>query len=131
MTAPRWTTTPSDVLDVLKHLNITSAVIGGCSMGGYAAFAVLRKAPGSARAVILVDTRATADSPEGRAQRREMMALLDREGPTGVAREMMPKLLGKTTLQDRPDLEPLVRPPDQAALSGSVARSPPPDDAQA
>ena len=99
----------ADVLDVLKHLNVTSAVIGGCSMGGYATFAVLRQAPGFARAVILVDTRATADSSEGRAQRREMLAVVDREGLTGVAREMMPKLLGRTTLQERPDVEPLVR----------------------
>src|SRR5262245_7955167 len=33
----------SDVLDVLKDLNISSAVIGGCPMGGYAAFGVLRR----------------------------------------------------------------------------------------
>ena len=26
-----------------------------------------------------------------------MLALVDREGPSGVAREMMPKLIGKTT----------------------------------
>jgi pimeloyl-ACP methyl ester carboxylesterase len=116
----------ADVLDVLNDLNITSAVLGGCSMGGYVAFAVLRRSPRLARAVILADTRATADSPEGRAQRRETLALIDREGPTGVAREMIPKLLGRTTLQDRPDIEPLVRrlikQHSAAALRGAIRR---------
>jgi pimeloyl-ACP methyl ester carboxylesterase len=98
-----------DVVDLLRELNISSAVVGGCSMGGYAALALLRHAPSLARALILVDTRASADTPEGRGNRRNMLALLDREGAPGVARDMLPKLLGKTTLQDRPDVELLVR----------------------
>jgi pimeloyl-ACP methyl ester carboxylesterase len=99
----------ADVVDLLNHLEIRTAVVGGCSMGGYAAMAMLRLAPALVRALVLVDTRQTADTPEGRANRRSMMALLEREGPSGVAREMMPKLLGKTTLNERPDVEPFVR----------------------
>jgi pimeloyl-ACP methyl ester carboxylesterase len=99
----------ADVIDLLNELEVRSAVIGGCSMGGYAAMAVARIAPQLVRALILIDTRSTADTPEGRANRRSMLALLDREGPSGVARDMMPKLLGKTTLETRHDIEPLVR----------------------
>jgi pimeloyl-ACP methyl ester carboxylesterase len=99
----------TDVLDIVRELGISSLVLGGCSMGGYAVFAVLRHMPALARALILVDTRAGADTPEGRANRRNMLALLDREGPAGIARDMMPKLLGRTTLHERPDVEPLVR----------------------
>ena len=69
-------------------------------MGGYVTMAVLRRAPQLARAVVLADTRASADSLEGRANRRSMLALVDREGPSGVARDMVPKLLGKTTLAE-------------------------------
>jgi pimeloyl-ACP methyl ester carboxylesterase len=116
----------ADVLDVLHDLAITSAVVGGCSMGGYATFALLRRARDLARAVILVDTRADPDTPEGRANRRSMLALLDREGPSGVARDMIPKLLGKTTLDERPDVEPLVRrlikQHPAAALRGGIQR---------
>lgn len=116
----------TDVLDVLRELGITSAVVGGCSMGGYATFAVLRRAPTLARALILIDTRASADTPEGRANRRSMLALVDREGPSGVARDMIPKLLGKTTLHERPDVEPLVRrlikQHSSAALRGAIRR---------
>lgn len=99
----------ADIVDLLRELQIPSAVVGGCSMGGYAAFSVVRRAQDVVRALVLIDTKATADTPEGRANRRSMLALLDREGPSGVARDMMPKLLGKTTLDDRPDVEPLVR----------------------
>lgn len=98
-----------DVIDLLRELGVGSAVVGGCSMGGYVTLAVLRRAPHLARAVVLADTRAGADSPEGRANRRSMLALLEREGLSGIARDMMPKLLGSTTLQERLDVEPLVR----------------------
>jgi pimeloyl-ACP methyl ester carboxylesterase len=98
-----------DVIDLLRELRIKSAALGGMSMGGYVTFAVLRTAPALASAVVLADTRASADTPEGRANRRSMLALVDREGPSGVARDMMPTLLGKTTRESRPDVEPLVR----------------------
>ena len=38
-----------------------------------------------------------------------MLALVDREGPSGVAREMMPKLLGKTTHETNRTVEATVR----------------------
>ncbi|HYU77353.1 MAG TPA: alpha/beta hydrolase [Vicinamibacterales bacterium] len=99
----------TDVVDVLKELGISKAVIGGCAMGGYVTFAVVRQAPAAVRALILAGTRAGADSLETRANRRSMLAVLDREGSSGVAREIMPKLLGKTTCQERPEVESSVR----------------------
>lgn len=116
----------ADVVDLLDELRITSAVIGGCSMGGYAALAVVRRAPALVRALMLIDSKAVADTPEGRENRRGMLALLDREGPSGVARNMMPKLLGKTTFNDRPDVEPIVRrlvkQQSAAAVRGGILR---------
>jgi pimeloyl-ACP methyl ester carboxylesterase len=116
----------ADIVDLLRSLNITTAVIGGCSMGGYAAMAIVRHAPALVRALVLIDTRATADTSEGRSNRRGMLALLEREGPSGVARDMMPKLLGKTTLDERPDVEPfvrrLVKQQSAAALKGGILR---------
>ncbi len=55
-----------------------------------------------------------------------MLALVDREGPSGVARDMLPKLLGKTTLAERPTVEPLVRrlikQQSPAAIRGAIQR---------
>jgi len=98
-----------DIADLLGELSVTHAVIGGLSMGGYAALALLQSAPQLIDGLVLADTRATADSPEGRANRRNMLALVDREGPSGVAREMMPKLLGQTTRESNPGVEAQVR----------------------
>jgi pimeloyl-ACP methyl ester carboxylesterase len=99
----------SDVVALLAELAINEAVIGGLSMGGYVAMGILRRAPHLASALVFADTRIGADSPEGRANRRGMIAVVDREGPSGVAREMMPKLLGKTTREMNPQVEPVVR----------------------
>lgn len=98
-----------DVVDLLGEMGIPRAVVGGCSMGGYAVFALLRRASGMVDGVVLADTRAGADSLEGRAGRRAMLALVDREGPSGVAREMMPKLLGETTQATDSSIESQVR----------------------
>ena len=94
---------------LLDELKIERAVIGGASMGGYAALAFLQLAGDRVDGLVLANTRAGADSPEARANRRNMLALLDREGPSGVAREMMPKLLGKTTRETNPEIEANVR----------------------
>jgi 3-oxoadipate enol-lactonase len=99
----------ADTVDLLEELGVTRAVIGGCSMGGYATLALYQSAPQLFDAMVLANTRAGADSPEARANRRNMLALVDREGPSGVAREMMPKLIGQTTKDNNPAIEATVR----------------------
>jgi 3-oxoadipate enol-lactonase len=105
---------------------VERAVIGGLSMGGYAAFALLQSKPALIEALILADTRATADSPEARANRRSMLALVDREGPQGVAREMMPKLLGDTTRETNQTAEAtvrrLIKQQSPVAIRGAIQR---------
>ena len=98
-----------DIVDLLEELGVKKAVIGGCSMGGYAALALYQSRPDFFEGLVLANTRAGADSPEARANRRNMLALVDREGPSGVAREMMPKLIGNTTKETNPEVEANVR----------------------
>jgi len=115
-----------DVVDLLDELDVPRAVIGGLSMGGYVALAMLQGAPQVVAGLVLADTRATADSPEGRANRRNMLALVDREGPSGVAREMMPKLLGPTTRALNPAIEAqvrrLIKQQSPVAIRGAIHR---------
>ena len=106
-------------------LDRAGLVLGGLSMGGYIIFALLRRAKLSVRGLVLADTRAEADTEEGRAGRKKMMALADAEGADGVAREMLPKLLGETTRRERPDavsaIGELIRANHPAAIRAAVA----------
>lgn len=98
-----------DVVALLDHLEVSSAVIGGLSMGGYTTFSVYRLAPERFSGIIFADTRAEADTPQGRLGRQALLERLDAGGPSAVADEMLPKLLGETTRRTNPDLETVVR----------------------
>ncbi|MGH2904922.1 MAG: alpha/beta fold hydrolase, partial [Solirubrobacteraceae bacterium] len=57
------------VCGVLDRLELERAVLGGISMGGYVALAFARLYPERLQGLILADTRAGAESDEGRAGR--------------------------------------------------------------
>jgi pimeloyl-ACP methyl ester carboxylesterase len=99
----------ADVLQLLNHLDVDRAVVGGLSMGGYITLAVARAAAGRLEGIILADTKAGADSEEGRAGRDAMIAKVQAEGVGAIADQMLPKLLGATTQQEQPDLTEAVR----------------------
>jgi 3-oxoadipate enol-lactonase len=97
------------VLDVLDVERIERAVIGGLSMGGYVTFALFRLAPERFSGMILADTRATADNEQQWQARQTMLASVRAKGPSAVADEMLPKLLGATSQRERPGLAASVR----------------------
>jgi pimeloyl-ACP methyl ester carboxylesterase len=99
----------ADTLSLMTHLEIDRAVIVGLSMGGYVAFALLRRAAAKVDGLVLANTRATPDSAEGQQARDRMIDLARREGAAGVAREMLPKLIGATATTEQPDLVDAVR----------------------
>jgi pimeloyl-ACP methyl ester carboxylesterase len=89
-----------DVAALLEHLGARTAVIGGVSMGGYVAFAFARRFPNRVRALVLVDTRAGADSTDAKKGREKSIALVRSKGAAALADEMVPKLLTPETLRD-------------------------------
>jgi 3-oxoadipate enol-lactonase len=97
------------VAGFMDALEIEKAVIGGLSMGGYVAMSLYRAARERVTALVLANTRAGAEPPEGRAARDAMIALVRAQGPGAVADQMMPKLLGQTSRRARQHLAPLVR----------------------
>jgi 3-oxoadipate enol-lactonase len=98
-----------DIVGFLDALEIEKAVIGGLSMGGYVTMALYRAAPERFTGMVLANTRAGADDADGRAAREKMAQLVRSKGPSAVADQMIPKLLGTTSRRARPHLEPLVR----------------------
>jgi pimeloyl-ACP methyl ester carboxylesterase len=95
--------------DLLDEQGIDRAVIGGMSMGGYVTLALYRLAPERFAAMILADTRATADTDQQKDARRRMIETVRDKGPGAVADEMMPKLLGETSHRERPEIAATVR----------------------
>ena len=78
-------------------------------MGGYVTFALFRRAPERFSGFVLADTRASADTPEGRQAAERCRPCVNKDGAAGVADQMVPKLLGETTRRERPAVEREVR----------------------
>lgn len=114
-----------DAAGLLDHLDLAQAVVCGLSMGGYAAFALVRRHPDRLRALVLADTRAPADSPEARRGRAELGERVRRGGSAVAAEELIPKLLGETSQAKRPELadhvKELIRANPAAGICDSLA----------
>ena len=82
---------------LLDNLGFDKAVVGGVSMGGYAALAFQRRHPDRLLGLLLASTRAVPDSDSGRQARRESAEKARREGSAAIAEAMLPKLLTSTT----------------------------------
>jgi 3-oxoadipate enol-lactonase len=98
-----------DLIDLLDGLHIDDAVIGGLSMGGYVAFALFRHAARYVRGLVLADTRAEPDTPEAKEMRKRTLALLRENGVQAVVDDMLPRLLGQTSLRERPEVAETVK----------------------
>ena len=98
-----------DVALLLDQLEISRAVVGGLSMGGYVALAFYKQFPSRVRSLILADTRAQADTEEGKQTRFQQAEKALAEGMASIADSMLPKLLTPETVSKRPDLVRRVR----------------------
>jgi 3-oxoadipate enol-lactonase len=93
-----------DLANVMDHADVGRAPLIGVSIGGYAIFEFWRRHRGRVAALALCNTKAPADTPEARAGRLQAANdVLDR-GTEPFFESMVPKLMGKTTRETRPDL---------------------------
>lgn len=93
-----------DLLALINSLGVDRVVLCGLSMGGYIAFEILRRARDRVRGLILMDTRADADSPEIRKARDASAAQAREGGSEAIATGMLPKLLSARSKTERPQL---------------------------
>lgn len=102
-----------DVAALLDALHVGQpAVICGLSMGGYVAQHLAVRHPAHVAALVLVDTKLEADTPEVREGRADLAAKVGRLGPSILADAMLPRLLAPapTSLaDDRAGIEALLR----------------------
>ncbi|MDT7538503.1 MAG: hypothetical protein QOI82_2088 [Actinomycetota bacterium] len=111
-----------DVAELLDRLDLDRVVLGGLSMGGYVAMALLRRHPERVDALVLADTRASADAEAGRANRERIAAAVESdESSTVLVDDVLPPLLGSTTTATRPLVSGRVRGLVQTAPPAAVA----------
>ncbi len=115
-----------DVAALADHLGVARFVLGGLSMGGQIVLECVRQFPGRVRGLVLADTFAQAETPEGRKHRNDMADRLLREGMAGYAEEVRwrmvaPRNPGTAEFVSR---MMLAAPPDgaAAALRGRAER---------
>jgi pimeloyl-ACP methyl ester carboxylesterase len=107
-----------ELAELLDMLGVPEKIVlAGFSMGGYIAWQFARKYGNRLRALIQCDTRAIADTEEGRAGRIKMAENVAEWGSLRVAEMMGPKLFSPRALESRPQL--------MAELRAVVARTPP------
>jgi 3-oxoadipate enol-lactonase len=106
-----------DAVGLLDYLGLSRAVVCGLSMGGYAAFALVRRHADRLKALVLADTRAGADTDAARAARAAQAQTARKEGSAAIADAVLPKLVGETTLKQRPEVV--------ARLRETIAANPP------
>jgi pimeloyl-ACP methyl ester carboxylesterase len=112
-----------DLTALLDELRIDRAAICGLSMGGYAAFSFLRNHPDRISALILSDTRATADNEEGKRGRYEMAELARSEGSSAIVELMIPRLIGATSLQNDPQIAERVKAMIESSQAEGIAQA--------
>jgi 3-oxoadipate enol-lactonase len=93
-----------DLDHLCRELDISRAIFVGVSIGGYALFEFWRRHRERVAALVLANTRAGGETPEGRAARLQIADTVEREGTTAFIEELLQKLLSKTTLTNRPDI---------------------------
>jgi pimeloyl-ACP methyl ester carboxylesterase len=95
-----------DVIEQLDALGIREPVaLGGLSMGGYVALSLAARYAGRLRGLMLMNTRATPDTPEAARGREETAQRVERESSAEpVAKAMLPKLVCDATRSKRADV---------------------------
>jgi pimeloyl-ACP methyl ester carboxylesterase len=113
-----------DVAALLDGLHLERpAVICGVSMGGYVAQHLAARHPDRVAALVLVDTKLEADTPEARAARVDLAGKVGRLGQSILADAMIPRLLAVP----RSDADPAViarHAENRALLQALVERQP-------
>ncbi len=99
-----------DIAEMLDRLDIIAPVLVGLSMGGYVALSFYRRYARWLSGLILVSTRASADSKETKESRDRMVNIVkEPEGIKSITNIMLPKMLSPKSYIEKPELVSLVK----------------------
>ncbi len=93
-----------DLARMIDERGLNQVVLGGLSLGSYVAYAFIRRHLDRLGGLILLSTTAAADTEETAAARFELAKRVEDEGIGVLPEALLPRLLGATSLQQRPEL---------------------------
>jgi 3-oxoadipate enol-lactonase len=96
-------------------------VLCGLSMGGYIAWQFWRRHAARLAALILCDTKSSADTAEAAGARRQMAERVLKEGAAVAAEAMLPKFFARSTVERQPALVESMRQAILATLPEAIA----------
>jgi pimeloyl-ACP methyl ester carboxylesterase len=92
-----------DFFGLLDHLNVSSAIVVGLSMGGYIALRAYERNPERFRALVLCDTKAEADSNDVKIRRSTTIKAIKQNGPRVFAQEFVANIFSAHSFNTKPD----------------------------
>ncbi len=120
-----------DLAWICREEKTGKAIFVGVSIGGYLLFEFWRRYREQVAALVLANTRADAETPEGKAARLQAAADVLREGTAGFIEGMLSRLFSPATRTNRPDIVEAARkmmqamsPEDVAAVQRGIAERP-------
>ena len=112
-----------DLMGLMDALRIKTAVLCALSMGGYIALQAVETHPERFSALVLCDTRCSADTPEGKEDRNTAIKAIRRDGVEPYAEGLLGKLLAPETFETQPQTVEAAREMILAISSLSLERS--------
>jgi pimeloyl-ACP methyl ester carboxylesterase len=110
-----------DLAGLLEQLGLEHVSVAGLSMGGYIAFALLRRHRERVDALILADTRSQPDTDDGRRAREENARLAEQRGAGAIADQMLPKLLAPSASEQlRAQVRRIIEANDGAGIAAAL-----------
>jgi len=125
-----FATFAADIAALLDHLGVERFALGGVSMGGQIVMECYRQFPERIDALVLSDTTARGDTPEGRRVRIAAADRMAREGMAWYAEENLARMIAPANVEALPEVAGHVHammtaaPPEgaAAALRGRAER---------
>lgn len=94
----------ADVLAILDHLGVPTAVFAGCSIGGYVLLELWRLAPERVRAMVFVCSKPQPDTPADCVRRAGLIVKARAGGSAEIFDGMAQNLIGATARKRHPEI---------------------------
>jgi pimeloyl-ACP methyl ester carboxylesterase len=94
----------ADVLALLDHLEIPTALFAGCSIGGFVLLEIWRQAPERVRGLAFVCSKPQPDATENLRKRAATIAQARSGGSAAIFDGMAQMLIGATARHQRPEI---------------------------